>query len=96
MKNKKSQGISLNTIIIAAIALIVLVVLVAIFTGRMGLTVKEIDKCKGSCVSTSDECQGTYSRVDSSSACNLDPLGENPEGEWGIGAKFGICCISVS
>ena len=36
MKNKRGQGLSLNTIIIAAIALIVLVVLVMIFTGRMG------------------------------------------------------------
>ena len=35
--NRKSQGLSINTIIIAAIALIVLVVLVAIFTGRLGL-----------------------------------------------------------
>jgi len=33
---KKAQGISINTIIVAAIALIVLVVLVVIFTGRMG------------------------------------------------------------
>ncbi|MFC1768439.1 hypothetical protein ACFLZX_01620 [Nanoarchaeota archaeon] len=33
---KKGQGISLNTIIIAAIALIVLVVIIAVFTGRMG------------------------------------------------------------
>lgn len=33
---KKAQGLSLNTIIIAAIVLIVLVVLWAIFTGRMG------------------------------------------------------------
>lgn len=33
---KKSQGLPLNTIIIAAIVLIVLIVLWAIFTGRMG------------------------------------------------------------
>jgi len=33
---RKAQGLSLNTIIIAAIVLIVLVVLWAIFTGRMG------------------------------------------------------------
>ena len=33
----KAQGISINTIIIAAIALIVLVVLIAVFTGRMSL-----------------------------------------------------------
>lgn len=36
MKPKKSQGLSLNMIIIAAIGLIVLVVLVAIFTGYAG------------------------------------------------------------
>ena len=33
----KSQGISINTIIIAAIALAVLVVLFIIFTGRLGI-----------------------------------------------------------
>ena len=33
---KKAQGISINTIIIAAIALIVLIILIAVFTGRMG------------------------------------------------------------
>ncbi len=34
---KKGQGLSLNTIIIAALALIVLVVLVVVFTGRIGI-----------------------------------------------------------
>jgi len=34
--DKKGQGLSLNTIIIAAIVLIVLIVLWAIFTGKMG------------------------------------------------------------
>lgn len=34
--DKKGQGLSLNVIIIAALALIVLVILVAIFTGRIG------------------------------------------------------------
>ncbi|MBW2966160.1 hypothetical protein KY342_03585 [Candidatus Woesearchaeota archaeon] len=33
--NKKAQGLSLTTIIVAAVGLIVLVVLVAIFTGQM-------------------------------------------------------------
>ena len=33
---KKAQGISMNVIIIAAIALIVMIVLIAIFTGRIG------------------------------------------------------------
>ena len=37
---KKGQGLPLNVIIIAAIVLIVLVVLWAIFTGRMGVFTK--------------------------------------------------------
>ncbi len=41
---KKGQGLSLNTIIIAAIVLIVLVVLWAIFTGRMGVFTKGIQE----------------------------------------------------
>ena len=40
---KKGQGLSLNTIIIAAIVLIVLIVLWAIFTGRMGNFTKGIN-----------------------------------------------------
>ena len=35
--NKKAQGLSLTTIIVAAVGLIVLVILVAIFTGRMAM-----------------------------------------------------------
>ncbi len=34
---KKAQGLSLTTIIVAAVGLIVLVILVAIFTGRMAM-----------------------------------------------------------
>lgn len=45
---KKGQGLSLNTIIIAAIVLIVLVVLWAVFTGRMGVFSKGVtDVTKG-------------------------------------------------
>jgi len=36
MESKKAQGISINAIIIAALALIVLVVLIAVFTGQFG------------------------------------------------------------
>jgi len=45
MKTKRGQGLSLNVIIISAIALIVLVVLVMIFTGRMGVFTGGINKC---------------------------------------------------
>ena len=52
--SKKGQSISINTIIIAAIALAVLVVLFAIFTGRLGgftKGVQETDTCTQKCSS---------------------------------------------
>jgi len=52
MMKKKGQGLSLNVIIVAAIALIVLIVLWAIFTGRMGGFSKGVvgtQKCKPAC-----------------------------------------------
>ena len=42
--SKKGQGLSLNAIIIAALALIVLVVLVAVFTGQIGKTKAGIEQ----------------------------------------------------
>jgi hypothetical protein len=47
----KAQGLSLNVIIVAAIALIVLIVLWAIFTGRMGQTVTKLEECPTPCIS---------------------------------------------
>ena len=52
--NRKGQSISINTIIIAAIALAVLVVLFYIFTGRLGMFSKgvgETASCENSCKS---------------------------------------------
>jgi hypothetical protein len=81
----KKADISINTIIVAAIALIVLVVLVAIFTGRMGLFVNDIDKTKPMCTgaipsgevkdNTEIACPsvsripGAYQDVDSNHVC---------------------------
>ncbi|MBI2666419.1 hypothetical protein HYX13_02290 [Candidatus Woesearchaeota archaeon] len=42
--NKKAQGLSINVIIITALALIVLVVLVVIFTGRTAIFTGGVDK----------------------------------------------------
>ena len=44
MFNKKSQSMSINVIIVAAIALAVLVILFAIFTGRMSIFKSNTDK----------------------------------------------------
>ena len=42
MKSKKGQGLPLNTIVIAAIVLIVMVVLIMIFTGSMGKWLQDL------------------------------------------------------
>jgi len=43
--NKKAQGLSINVIIIAALALIVLVVLATIFTGRVRIFSQTLEDC---------------------------------------------------
>ncbi len=79
MKSKKGQGLPMNTIVIAALVLVVLVVLIMIFTGRMGGFTRSIQDCAekgGECVSGSE--------------CDLDK-GSLPiaRGECGDGK---ICC----
>jgi hypothetical protein len=49
----KAQGLSLRVIIVTAIALIVLIVLWAIFTGKMGKTVSGLQECRDYKVSAS-------------------------------------------
>lgn len=50
--NAKAQGLSLNTIVIAALVLIVMVVVIAIFTGGVG----EIGGWFGECTSKGAKC----------------------------------------
>ena len=50
--NNKSQSLSINTIIIAAIALAVLVVIIAIFSGQIG----NVNKNIGSCTAKNGQC----------------------------------------
>jgi uncharacterized membrane protein len=52
----KAQGLSLNTIIIAALVLIVLIVLIVIFSGRMGWFNTTSDSCPGECADTISDC----------------------------------------
>jgi len=79
MNNKKSQGLSLNTIIIAAIVLVVLVVLWAIFTGRMGMftggvNLQDLEAKAAAENIGKDTCAGTcFARV-----------GQDSSGKWKI------------
>lgn len=88
--SRKGQSISINTIIIAALGLAVLIVLFAIFTGRLGIFTKgvqETDTCAQRC-----------------SSLNMNP-GNNPsidtksciEGQYIAGSykdgQYGCCCV---
>ena len=88
---RKAQGLSLNTIIIAALALLVLVIVAVIFTGRAGLFRVESGSCDnngGQCVRT--DCDGAFQRSVGHD-CNLDGDDTLNEGQ----AIDGICCIST-
>ena len=78
---KKAQGISLNVIIIAAIALLVLVILSVIFMGRMGTFGREASDCEnkgGKCLS---ECDDDYPTRYTA---------------WTCPAEEDVCCIAIT
>jgi hypothetical protein len=88
---KRAQGISMNTIVIAAIALIVLIVLVLIFTGQINKYRRGLDECKTGLDGT--DCE------DSESACLNSggvPKGDcviyNSNGERDV--RSGVCCVT--
>lgn len=85
---KKSQGLTLNTIIIAALVLIVLVILVLIFTGRIGNFRKGVDECINNGGICQEECTGDYARQ-MSYECDNDGDGTPNE------ATDGVCCVRV-
>ncbi len=71
-KRKKSQGLPLNTIIVAILVLIVLVIIVLIFTGRMAIFRKGIEDCasKGGIESNTEmEGYACYSIKDDKYCC---------------------------
>jgi len=86
--NLKSQGISINVIIIAAIALIILVVLIAVFTGRFGLFSKGLDVATNIC-----ELPGTDRKCCTSGNTISNPTG----GKWSdCNENQGCCSFSTS
>jgi hypothetical protein len=66
---KKAQSISINTIVVAAIALVVMVLVVMIFTGNMSRFRRNADACennRGVCINVDDiqeKCSGDYKIV---------------------------------
>ena len=92
---KRGQGLSINTIIIAAIALLVLVVLAVIFMGKIGKTTRVTDSCDangGKCVfNVNTNCAGEYEAVRYDLACN-----EDGDSDYNEGADIdGLCCMRI-
>jgi hypothetical protein len=55
-KQKKAQGLSINTIIIAALGLAVLVILFAVMTGRLNIFGKGVDSTQQQLTGCSQQC----------------------------------------
>ncbi len=82
---KKAQGISVNVIIIAAIALLVLVVLSVIYIGRMGTWGQKTADCDtngGNCVDKGGTCATGYQKY---APWNCPKVGEQEK----------ECCIQI-
>jgi len=97
--NKKGQSISINTIIIAAIALAVLVVLFAIFTGRLGLFskgIQETTNCDQACKSAGYTGKGNSLLPDAGGQYGDCSPGTKLTGYYEIsdGIKRQCCCLS--
>lgn len=89
---KKGAELSVNLIIVAILALLVLVIMSLIFTGRIGIFRKSVDSCTsfgGSCVGDASMCAGSYQRIERSGVCDLNP--ENDPNSL----DDGLCCVSV-
>lgn len=92
----KAQGLSINTIIIAAIALIVLVLIVLIVSGNLrnwNIGANDCTTNSGLCV-WDYNCQGLYRNelpryVDSCADANLKE--DSPPQGWGTPRK--VCCV---
>ena len=90
-RHKKSQGISINTIIIAAIALAVLVVLFVIFTGRFKIFSEGVSKtssCENACISLNME----KVKSPDGASCATSKEHSYLPGKYGDVPENEICC----
>jgi len=95
---KRGQEISLNVIIVAAIALLVLVIVSIIFIGRMGKTREEVDKCQNNGGTCTEDCAnlGEYVRESTQYKCYYSTGDDIPEGKKVGDINPGLkCCIKI-
>ena len=81
MMNKKAYSLSMNVIVTTVLALIVLVILIAVFTDRVGQGRDDLDQLDndcgasgGSCVTDWDECYNNGGVVLSNRNCPHDEV----------------------
>jgi len=86
-KNKKAQGISLNVIIIAAIALLVLVILSVVFIGRTKNFTQGVADCRANGGEVKQEAQ-----CDAGSGYTILPQinADNPDT-----TEKEVCCVKI-
>ena len=78
--DKKAQGLSINTIVVSAIAVVILVVLILVFTGKIGLFNKNVSAC----AQNGGHCTTDASCGDNARNVNYQCPDDNQ-----------ICCMSV-
>jgi hypothetical protein len=61
--NKKAQGLSITTVVVAILAILVLVVLFYIFTTKTGGLSRQLITCPGDCADSAAAC-GKYGGVE--------------------------------
>ena len=74
-RNRKSQGMPINVIIIAALGLIVLFVLILIFTNQTGKSVSSLQSCggiAGRCTDAGKNCEDTEVEKTGTKLCPQD------------------------
>jgi len=71
--NKRAQGLSLNTVIIAAIVIVVLIVLILIFTGGMSNLSNELPSCSSKGGYCDADC-GAYNYAVRNTECDEQGL----------------------
>lgn len=79
---KKAQGLSMNIIVMAAIALLILVILAIIFMGRMGVFGQQVAACKNQGGNCRDACVSPEIEYGPASAACISADGAKP-----------YCCI---
>lgn len=93
MISNKKADMSIQLIIVAAIALIVLVVMIFIFSSKINIFGKGVSTCQGVCVSGNKDTG--YNDCQNPSGVTLQPntkYAYNPTGDCGTGK---VCCNAV-